>query len=110
MRKMDAMKIEVTSRSDRIREDVRRYAAEKVEKLNHFFDRITSVRVVLSAEENERHGVELVVAAGGGATFVAEERGPEPFAAVDLAVHKMERQLARHKEKLQERHRRPRPD
>ena len=88
MRKMDAMKIEVTSRSDRIREDVRRYAAEKVEKLNHFFDRITSVRVVLSAEE----------------------RGPEPFAAVDLAVHKMERQLARHKEKLQERHRRPRPD
>ena len=103
------MKIELTSRSERIGRDVRRYAAEKAEKLGRFFNRITSIRMILSLEENDRRRVEIIVAAGGGAILIAEERDPDAFAAVDLALHKMERQLSRHRERLRERHRKRRP-
>jgi hypothetical protein len=47
----------------------------------------------------------MVVHVDSGATLVGEERHTDMFAAIDLLVDKMERQLTKHKEKLHERNR-----
>lgn len=100
------MNLEITARHASIRQDVKDYAAQKVGKLEHYFAHITSIHVVINIGKDEQRAVEIVVAAAGGATLVAEERNPDPFAAIDLAVHKLETQLRKHKEKLQAKHRR----
>lgn len=100
------MNIEITARHASIRQDVKDYADQKLRKLEHYFAHITSIHLILNIGKDEQRAVEIVVAAAGGAMLVAEERNPDPFAAIDAAVHKLEMQLRKHKEKLQSKHRR----
>ncbi len=100
------MNIEITARHASIRQDVKDYAEQKLKKLAHYFSHIISIHLVLNIGKDQLRSVEIVVAAAGGATLVSEERNPDPFTAIDTAVHKLETQLRKHKEKLQAKHRR----
>jgi putative sigma-54 modulation protein len=74
-------------------------AAEKVEKLSRFYERITWVDVVLDSER-ERKTVEMSAGLNRGQTIVGKAESDDMFAAIDLAIDKLSRQLRKHKEKL----------
>jgi putative sigma-54 modulation protein len=92
---------ELTGRNIEITEAMGAYAEEKLAKLDRFFDQIVGARVVMSYDE--RVGgtparVEVHVNVPGG-VIRAEERGVDSYAAVDLVVDKLERQLKRFKDR-----------
>lgn len=66
--------------------------------------------MVLDFEKSGMKSAELIVAASGGTTLIAQQKHLDPHAAIDSAVHKLQAQLKRHKEKLQERGRKRRSE
>lgn len=79
----------------------------KIEKLHRFFERLSSIEVTVDLSSNEMPRVDLKVSAEHKHDFVAHESADTLWGAVDAVIHKMEQQLRRYKEKVQERHRNP---
>jgi putative sigma-54 modulation protein len=77
---------------------------EKAAKLTRYFDRVTSIQVTVDLEHREAPLVEVCVSAEHAEDFVATDSSSNVLAAFDGAVHKIERQLRKHKEKLTGRH------
>lgn len=78
---------------------MRSYAEDKLEKLERFSDQIVDAKVVMSYNERmsgEPAKVEVQVNVPHGIVR-AEERGLDHYAAVDLVVDKLERQLKKFK-------------
>jgi len=96
------VQIRVTGRHMEISEAVKAYAHDKAAKLQRFYDRIEQIDVIIG-EDSGWHQVEMIVRTGHADPFVAQERSEDLFAAVDLVVGKLERQLTRHKERFRNR-------
>lgn len=85
----------MTGRNIDVTDAMRTYAEDKLEKLDRFSDQIVDAKVVMSY--NDRVGgapakVEVQVNVPNGIVR-AEERGADHYAAIDLVVDKLERQL-----------------
>jgi putative sigma-54 modulation protein len=92
------MRLEVTFRNLRPRDEIRKRAEALFAKLERFLDAAADAHLVVAVE----HGVavlELVVSAKGATHKVIEE-DRELRSALDKLFHKMETQLRRHKERL----------
>ncbi len=96
------MQVSVTGRHIELSSELRSYAETKANKLSRFYDRILAVEVILDGEGNGFEA-EMIVKAEHRNVFVAKERGDDMYAAVDLVMDKIERQLTRHKEKFRNR-------
>ena len=96
------MQTSVTGRHMDLTPELRSYAETKAGKLTRFYDRIQTVDVILDGEGNGFEA-EMIVKAERKHVFVAKEISEDMYAAVDLVVDKVERQLRRHKEKLRNR-------
>lgn len=75
------------------------YALSKVEHLEHFFDNVQKVDVVVQPE-GAAYGAELVVHAPPHTVLVSHAGAKTATAALDLVIDMMERRLTKHKEKL----------
>ena len=94
------MLIEITSRHNEVSEKVRDYLKEKIEKLEKFFPNIVSCKVVLdSQKEGEVVDITMHVS---GKDFVTKVVSDNIVKSIDLAVHKIENQLRKFKEKRYE--------
>jgi putative sigma-54 modulation protein len=80
---------------------------EKVEKLSRYFDRLTAVHVTVDLEHRESPLVELCVSVEHAEPLVAADQGANITAALDKALHKIEQQIRRHKDKRTERRKPP---
>jgi putative sigma-54 modulation protein len=89
-----------------LNEETQGLIREKAEKLLHYFDRLTMIEVTVDLKK-EHKWVELLVQAEHKHDFVAHESHQDVLAAVDLVVDKLEAQLRRYKEKIQDHRRRP---
>jgi putative sigma-54 modulation protein len=89
-----------------LNEATQQFIHDKAQKLLHIFQRLTMIEVTVELQE-ERKGVEFVVSAEHKHDFVASERNNDILAAVDLVLDKLENQLRRYKEKIQDRRRTP---
>lgn len=94
------MKITVTARHGHLSDEVQRTIEEKVQKLPRFFERTTAIEVTVDWGRGEVPIVEVKVSVEHSDDFFAADSAPNVLAAVDSVVHKLERQLTRHKEKL----------
>jgi putative sigma-54 modulation protein len=81
-----------------ITESMRTYAEEKAQKLLKYYDKIQEIEVVAD-RESALYRVEIIVNAEHKNMFVASETDEDFYAATDLMVDKISRQLTRHKEK-----------
>ncbi len=88
------MNKEVTSKSDRIPEALRTYAAERVGALERFGEAFPKADIVLDSQ-NGSTSCEVVLHRHRGEPFVARETRHEPRLAVDGAVQKLERQIVK---------------
>lgn len=100
------MQISISSRHGSLSEEMHSYVNEKLSKFTKIFARIESIAVTIDLRPDSS-SVEILVNAEHNHDLVAREAAPSFHAAVDLAVHKMESQLRRYKERIQEHRRTP---
>lgn len=93
------MNLRIIGRHMNIYGEVRDYAEAKIPPLERFYDQIQSMDLTLSMEGDDKIA-ELRIKARVGGPFVATERAGEFFAAIDLLVDKMARQLKKQKDRL----------
>jgi putative sigma-54 modulation protein len=73
----------------------------KAEKLLTYFDRLTSIAITIDFAKG-KCSVEILVDAEHRHDLVATETHDDATAAFDLTLHKMEHQLRKYKEKIQD--------
>lgn len=101
------MQINITARHGQLSEATRTKLIAKFEKLSRIFERLTSIEVTVDLEHKESPSVDVAVSAEHKHDFVANETATDLMAAADTVLHKLERQLTKYKEKVQDHHRTP---
>jgi putative sigma-54 modulation protein len=96
------MQLSVTGHHIEITEALRNYVGTKLAKLERHFDHLTDIHCVLTVEKLQ-HKAEATVHVGGG-TLHAEQVELNMYAAIDILVDKLDRQVKKHKEKLTDHH------
>ena len=86
---------------------LRSYVTSKLDRITRHFDQVVDVKVLLTVENlKEKQGrkrAECNVHVKGSDMF-AESSHADMYAAVDELVDKMDRQVVRHKDRLQSHH------
>ena len=98
------MQINISTRHGHISDATHDKLTEKLEKLSRFFDRISSIKLTIDLEHRENPVVDLDVTAKQK-KFVAKSQAGELIISIDQAVDRMEQQLRKYKEKVQDRYR-----
>ncbi len=95
------MKFTFTDKKVTLPKKVHEYAEKKIGKLERYFQTESEAAVVFSVEKG-RNNVELTIRSGGTILRTAESTA-DMFASIDAAVADIERQLRRHKTRLEKR-------
>ena len=103
------MQIKVSTRHGQLSEASQDKISTKVEKLSRFHDRLTSIEVIVDLTDESSPRVDLNVSAEHKHDFVAHDQSESLMGSVDAAMGKIEQQLRKYKEKVQERHRSSEP-
>lgn len=101
------VQIKISTRHGHLSEATRDKLTPKLEKLSRLFERVTAIELTVDLEAKDEARVELRLNAEHKHDFVATERAADLLAAVDGVVHKVEQQLRKYKEKVQDHHRSP---
>ena len=102
------MQIKISARHGHLSEETQSFIREKSQKLLRLFERLTMIEVTVDLKDDLNKVVEFLVSAEHKHDFVARETNADVLAAVDLVLPKLEQQLRKYKEKITDRHRRPR--
>jgi putative sigma-54 modulation protein len=97
-----AVQIKISTRHGQLSEANQEKIRAKVEKLSRYFERLTSIDVTIDLEHKDGPLVDLQVSAEHKHDFVARDQAADLMAAVDAALHKLEPQLKKYKERVQE--------
>ncbi|UCF43644.1 MAG: ribosome-associated translation inhibitor RaiA [Planctomycetota bacterium] len=89
----------ITGKHIDITEAVRRHAEQKTSKLPKYYNSINQVEVIIDGGRSGSMSVEIIARGEHSKIFVAHERGEDAYQCIDLAVHKLERQLRKRKGK-----------
>ena len=86
---------------------LREYVLEKLERVTRHFDQVVDVSVLLRVEnlkeKDRRQKAEVTLHVKGRDIFV-EQAHEDLYAAIDELMDKLDRQVVRHKDRLQDHH------
>ncbi len=86
---------------------LREYVLTKLDRVTRHFDQVVDITVLLAVEKmrekERRHRAEVTVHVKGRDIFV-EQTHEDMYAAIDQLVDKLDRQVGRHKDKVQDHH------
>ena len=107
------MQLNLTGHHVEITPALREYVNSKLGRLQRHFDHVTDIHCILTVEKL-RHRAEAKLNVSGGMLF-ADSVDSNMYAAIDALVDKLDRQIKKHKEKVQNHHprhdeKRERPD
>ncbi|MFA5839311.1 MAG: ribosome-associated translation inhibitor RaiA [Candidatus Margulisiibacteriota bacterium] len=95
------MQIQMSARGTELTQTIKDYVQEKVGKLETFASDIQKAEVVLEAHDindvDKRQVVEIRLWVSGLKFITAKEAGRDLYAALDLVVEEVKRQLQKHK-------------
>lgn len=94
------MQIDITFKNMDSTDALKDYASKRLSKLDKYIDRPTEVHIVLSVEKR-RHKADVALSADG-VVINAVEITEDMYSAIDMVIDKLERQVKKHKEKLQD--------
>jgi putative sigma-54 modulation protein len=97
------MNIDLTGHHVSLTEALRSYVTDKFSRLERHFDHVTSTHVVLKVDK-ARHIAEATIHVAGKKDVHANSVHEDMYAAIDMLVDKLDRQILRHKEKLTDHH------
>jgi putative sigma-54 modulation protein len=100
------VQIKIATRHGHLNEAAQKLIQDKAQKLLRYFERLTMIEVTVDLQNGQK-AVEFLVQAEHKHDFVAREIAPDLVAAVDLVMAKLEGQLRRYKEKIQDHRRTP---
>jgi len=95
------MDLTVTGRQVEVSAPMREYVKTKLDKLTKHFDHVLDVKVILSVEKLLQHAEGTLNVAGK--TLHAEASGQDAYAAIDALADKLDGQIRKHKERIQDR-------
>jgi putative sigma-54 modulation protein len=101
-----AVQIKISARHGHLNDISSAHIREKAEKLLHYFDRLMMIEVTCVLHDDLKQ-VEVLVSAEHKHDFVARESHKELLVAADAAVHKLEQQIRRYKQRIQDHRRDP---
>ena len=96
------MIVTISGRHMDVTEALKNYAEQKVGKLSKYYDRIQEIEVVFDNGKDATR-VEMIVNAEHKNTFIAHHDEGDAYACIDGCMHKLERQLSDHKQKIRNR-------
>jgi len=99
------VQIGISTRHGRLSEAAQQRIAAKGQKLLKIFDRLTAIEFIVDLTDSATPRVDLKVSAEHKHDFVAHHQSDSLMASVDAVVHRLEQQLRKYKERVQERHR-----
>ena len=82
-----------------ITEAIKEYAEQKTSKLPRYYNSVNQIEVIIDGSRVADTSVEMIARAEHSKVFVVNEKGEDVYRCIDLAVHKLERQLRRKKSK-----------
>lgn len=94
------MQINFTGHRVEVTSALKNFTQEKFTKLERHFDKITAINVVFDVEKL-RHIAESTILVSKGELHASAE-SDDMYAAIDSLVDKLDRQLIKHKEKIQD--------
>jgi putative sigma-54 modulation protein len=95
---MSEIKVSVTFRHVKSSDALKRYAEQKVQKLGKYFSRSFEAHVILAVDAKQRQLAEIELHTHG-MMIHGKEQHEDLYAAIDLVIDKVERQVRKHKEK-----------
>lgn len=96
------MQINITGHHVDTTPALKRYVSSKFERLGRHFDNVQDVHVILTVEKL-RHKAEADMHVRGSHIH-ADSIDGDMYAAIDLLVDKLDRQIVKHKEKSNDHH------
>jgi len=103
-KEFESVQVVITCKHGGITPETEAHIKTKSEKLLTYFERVTAIGVTISFDDH-RCKVEILVDAEHKHNFVASHEGENTPQVFDQALHKMEQQIRKYKEKIQD-HRR----
>ncbi|TKI06898.1 ribosome hibernation promoting factor [Martelella alba] len=94
------MQLNIAGQHVEITEALRDFVTGKFSKLEQYFDRINQVYIVLKVEKVQKIA-EATLHLNGGELHATSE-AEDMYAAIDLLIDKLARQLNKHKDKLKQ--------
>lgn len=94
--------IKITGRHIEITDAMRDYALEKVSKIERFMNRIIDITVIMDIQKLE-HRVEIICIAGN-IKITSQANSIDMYASIDKATAKLEAQIRRYKDKINDHH------
>jgi putative sigma-54 modulation protein len=94
------MKVTVTARHAKFTDALKEVAQQKAQHLEHFFDHLKKIEVILDTDGDKRYSVEMIASGMHDHVLVSHSSDKTALAALDQVVDKMERQLVKFKEKM----------
>ncbi len=89
----------ITGKHVDITEAIRKHAEEKTSKLPKYYNSINQVEVIIDGSRGGNTSVEVIARGEHSKVFIVTETGDDAYKCIDVAVHKLERQLRRKKTK-----------
>lgn len=96
------MQISITGHHVDVTDALKSYVTEKISRLEKHFDHVTNTHVILSVEKLIQKA-EATMHVAGGSEIYADATSEDMYAAIDALESKLDRQIVKHKEKLQQR-------
>ena len=97
------MQLNITGHHVDITDSLQNYVESKLERLERHFDNVTNVHVILTVEK-QRQKAEATIHISGADVF-ADAVNNDMYASIDALIDKLDRQVKKHKEKMQDHHR-----
>jgi putative sigma-54 modulation protein len=99
------VQIQISTRRGHLSDASQERIKAKAEKLTKIFERLTAIEFIIDLTDSAAPRVDLKVSAEHKHDFVAHHESDNLMGSVDAVVHRLEQQLRKYKEKVQERHR-----
>ena len=93
------MQLQITGHHLEVTDSIRNYVNEKFSKLERHFDQVIDINVILEVEKLAQKAEATVQV--NGAKLFAEDTQEGMYAAIDGLVDKLDRQILKHKDKVQ---------
>ena len=100
------MNLEITGQHMDITDALREYTTQKVGKITRHLDEVIDIHVILSVEKL-RQKAEATVNIKGNTLF-ADATEEDMYAALDMLIDKLDRQVIKHKEKQKDHYKKDR--
>lgn len=96
------MQITISGQNIDVTPSLKEYVEGKFERIERHFDHVIDAHVVLDVDKREQHAEATLNVSGK--TLFAEAANHDMYAAVDLMIDKLDRQVRDHKEKVTNHH------